>query len=137
MIPAAPTGRYPALELGELPVDVINATLGTDLAPGRVRLSAAAHRHIAEDHPEDYPTCRLALPQAIADPTLIGQAPRHGRNFELIRRVQDGQGRAILVAIGLEPDDAGSYRVRSCYLISRNKVEARRQAGFLRVASRP
>jgi hypothetical protein len=136
MTQAAAPGRYPALDLGDLPVDVINATLGTDLAPGRVRLSAVAHRHIAEDHPDDYPVCRLALAQTIAEPTLIGQAPRHGRNFELIRRVQDAQGRAILVAIGLEPDDAGAYRVRSCYLISRSKIEARRLAGFLRLASR-
>ena len=65
--------RYPALDLGPLPVDLINRTLGTELEPGRVRLSARAHRHIAEDHPDDYQTCMAALPGAVAAPTYIGQ----------------------------------------------------------------
>ncbi len=61
--------RYSAVDLGPLPVDLINRTLGTELDPGRVRLSARAHRHIAEDRPDDYPTCIGALPGVIAAPT--------------------------------------------------------------------
>ncbi len=104
---------FPALDLGELPVDLINRTLGTELGPGRVRLSGRAHRHIAEDHPNDYATCMKALPSVIAAPTYIGQAPHHARNIELVKRVRGIAGWMVLVAVGLEPDRRGDYRVRS------------------------
>ncbi len=124
---------YPALDLGLLPVDRINAVLGTELEPGQVRLSRSAHRHMAEDHPADYPDCIATLPQVIAEPTFVGQAPRHGPNFEMVKRVVRMDGKAVLVAIGLEPDDAGAYRVRSCYLISSDTADARRRALTLRL----
>lgn len=126
--------RYSAIALGDLPVATINAALGTELEPGPARLSEAAHRHMAEDHPLDYPDCIAVLPQAVTAPTFIGQAPRHGRNFEMVKRIVRPDGKAVLVAIGLEPDDAGAYRVKSCYLISGNTVEARRQARTLKPA---
>jgi len=126
--------RYSAVLLGDLPVAAINAALGTELEPGPVRLSEAAHRHMAEDHPNDYPDCIAVLPQTVAAPTFIGQAPRHGRNFEMVKRVVRPNGKAVLVAIGLEPDDAGAYRVKSCYLISTETVDARRQARTLKPA---
>jgi hypothetical protein len=122
---------YATIELGALPVDLINRALGTELAPGRVRLSVQAHRHMAEDHPGDYAACMAALPLAIASPSFIGQAPSHSRNFEMIRRVARADGQVVLVAIGLETDGAGAYSVKSCYLVTGAKVEARRQAGRL------
>ena len=64
--------RYPAVALGELAVAIVNAVLGTELEAGPVRLSEAAHRHMAEDHPRDYLDCIAALPQAIATPTFVG-----------------------------------------------------------------
>jgi hypothetical protein len=67
--------KYPAVDLGQLPVGIINAVLGTELEPGRVRLSEQAHRHMAEDHPDDYAVCFPVLAAAIATPTFIGQAP--------------------------------------------------------------
>jgi hypothetical protein len=128
---------YPALDLGPLPVELVNATIGTELDPGQVRLSPSAHRHMAEDHPTDYPVCITALAQAIGDPTFIGQAPGHARNFEMIRRIGRPDGRVVLVAISLEPNEAGDYRVRSCYLLEPEKVENRRQEGRLRIVVRP
>ncbi len=124
--------RYPAVALGDLPVAAINAALGTELEAGLVRLSETAHRHIAEDHPHDYSDCIAALPQAIALPTFIGQAPGHARNFEMVKRIARSDGQAVLVAIGLEPDETSAYRVKSCYLISAEKVDARRRAGTLK-----
>lgn len=126
-----PPIRYTAIELGPLPADAINAVLGTELEPGLVRLSAVAHRHMAEDHPDDYPVCIAALPGAIAAPSFIGQAPGHAENFEIIRRIARADGQAVLVAIGLETDEAGEYRVRSCYLVKAKVVDARRLAGRL------
>jgi hypothetical protein len=123
---------FAARNFGPLPVDLINAILGTELEPGNARLSAKAHEHMATDHPADYPIWIEVLAQAIAAPTFIGQAPGHSRNFEMIRRIGLPDGRAVLVAIGLEPDARGDYRVRSCYLIEPAKVESRRQQGRLK-----
>lgn len=66
---------YPARDLGDLPVALVNAALGTELVPGLVRLSRQAHRHMARDHAADYPDCLAALPLAVTAPTFIGQAP--------------------------------------------------------------
>ena len=92
---------------------------------------------MAEDHPADYPVCLPALVLAVASPSFIGQAPRHNRNFELIRRIARPDGKVVLVALGLEPDAAGAYRVKSSYLISAEDVDARRQAGRLKAVLPP
>ncbi len=124
--------RYRAVSLGPLPVEAINRVLGTELEPGPVRLSAVAHRHMAEEHPDDYAACIAALALAIASPTFVGQAPKHTRNFEIVKRVPRPDRRAVLVAVGIERDDAGEYRVRTCYLVEPEKVEQRRRNGTLR-----
>ena len=124
--------RYRAVFLGPLPVEAINRALGTELEPGHARLSAVAHRHMAEEHPDDYATCIAALASAIASPTFVGQAPKHTRNFEIVKRVPRPDRKAVLVAIGIERDDAGEYRVRTCYLVEPGKVEMRRRNGTLR-----
>lgn len=124
--------RYPSVSLGALPVDGINKALGTELEPGNVRLSSTAHRHIAEDHPDDYADCIAALPAAVAFPTFAGQGPGHTRNFEIVKRVSRPDRRSVLVAIGLEMDESGEYRVKSCYLIAPEKVDKRRTNGTLR-----
>jgi hypothetical protein len=79
--------RYPAIDLGPLPVELINHVLATELEPGGVRLSERAHQHIAEDHPRDYALCLASLRKAIAEPSFIGHAPKHNGNFEIVRRV--------------------------------------------------
>lgn len=99
---------YKPVLLGPLPVDAINATLGTELDPGAVYLSGKARQHSAEDHPADYP---LVIP------------------------VSGGRGYA-LVAVGLEVDERGRYRVRSGYVPEEAKVESRRRAGRLRLLKR-
>jgi hypothetical protein len=97
-----------------------------------VRLSATAHRHIAKDHPDDYPVCFPALAATIAEPSFIGQAPRRTGNFEMLRRIRHPNGKLVLVAVGLEMDAAGDYRVRSCYLVSAEQVDQRRRDGRLK-----
>lgn len=53
---------YKGLNLGPLPVDRINRTIGSTLLPGNVTVSEAAHRHIALDHPIEYADIMEALP---------------------------------------------------------------------------
>lgn len=127
-----PPPRYPSVALGPLPVDAVNATLGTELVPGNVRLSPKAHRHMAEDHAEDYAVCFGALRIAVMAPTFIGQAPGHTRNFEMIRRIARPDGKAVLVAVSLDLDGQCEYAVRSCYLIAPHTVDERRKRGRLR-----
>ena len=125
--------RYPALDLGPLPVATINRLLGTELEPGNAHLSQTAHRHMARDHPDDYPICREVLARAIACPTFVGQAPDHSRNFELVLRVGRPDGKVVLVAIGLERNEAGNYSVRTSYLIPQRSLEVRRASGRLKL----
>ena len=120
------TKQYGALDLGDLPVDAINRSSGMELEPGRVHMSALAHRHAAEKHPEDYPVCRPLVALVIADPTFVGQAPKHRENFEMVRRIPGGTGGAVLVAVGVERDRKGRYRVRSFYRITERQVAVRR-----------
>ena len=127
-----PPKPYPAVDLGPLPVDLINAVLGTELDPGLVRLSERAHQHMAEDHPADYALCFASLRLAISAPSFIGQAPKRTGNFEMLRRVNHPNGKVVLVAIGLEADAGGSYRVRSAYLVNAQTVDERRRAGRLK-----
>lgn len=129
--------RYPARDFGPLPVAAVGASLGIILTPGRVRLSARAHRHIAEDHPDDYAACISALPAAVATPTFAGQAPHHRGNFEIVRDLARPDGQHVLVAIGLRRDADGCYRVRSCYLIAPAKVARRRRKNWLRPVAPP
>ena len=123
---------YPPIDLGLLPVAAVNAVLGTELESGRVRLSSQAHRHIAEDHPDDYATCLPALAATIAAPPAIGQAPRRTGNFEMVRRINRPDGRPVLVAVGLKIDNTGEYRVRTRYLVSAEQVGQRRRTGRLK-----
>lgn len=78
---------------------------------------------MAVDHPTDYSICIVELAAAIATPTFVGQAPGHGRNFEMIRRIGQPDGSVVLVAISLEPDEHGDYSVRTSYLLEAHKVE--------------
>jgi hypothetical protein len=51
----------------------------------------------------------------------------------MVRRIGRADGSVVLVAIGLEADDRGAYRVRTCYLLEAAKVEERRRKGRLKV----
>lgn len=131
--------KHPPLALGPLPVEAINATLGTELEAGDVHLSARAHEHIARDHSADYATVMLHLRATIAEPTFVEQAPkrRENANVALVRRVPLTGGRGyVLLAVGLEPDERGRYRVRTGYLIREDVVTARRAKGYMRPIKR-
>lgn len=127
--------KFPAIQIGPLPADKINRALGTELEPGAVWLSKAAHRHIAEDHPEDYPFIIAVIVEIITQPLYIGQDPKHGRNFYVVKGLPAGAPNPHgLVSIGLEPNPFGGYNVRTAYTISQETVSARRAAKRLHIA---
>ena len=123
---------YKALRIGLMKADRINQTLGTELVEAEVWLSKAAHRHIALDHPDDYKSVVQNLGLIIDDPAYVGQRPGRTDNFYLVRRVRD-EGRAILVAIGIQQNRYGTYNVRSAYTISEADIQRYRQAGHLHI----
>lgn len=111
-----------ALRLGPLDVSLVNRTLGTELEPGDLYLSRQAHWHIAKDHAEDYAACMAALRRIGQSPGLIGQAPKHADNFELVIRFRSNRSECdyVLIAVGLEQDQDGLYRVKSAYRLHRD-----------------
>lgn len=115
-------------------MDKINSVLGADLEQGDVWVSSACHRHMAIDHPEDYPVIMAALETIVAHPLYVGQDPKHGRNFYLVRPIGGGANPYALVSIGLEPNKHGGYNVRTAYTISQETVDKRRAARRLHVA---
>lgn len=133
---AAPTRKdaCTALLLGPLNVDIVNDTLDTELEPGDLYLSREAHWHIACDHTADYDACIAALHRIGNAPSLLGQAPKHGRNFEMIARFRsaDPARSYVLIAVGLERDERGSYRVKSAYSLAEHEVTKRRMKGHLK-----
>lgn len=130
--------RYRAKRIGPLCVDIINTLLNTELEPAEVWLSNYAHRHLAEDHPDDYELCLGALSNAVISPTYVGQDPRHGKNFYLVHRVITDKVNFVLIAIGFERNDYGNYNIRSAYTLKPEEVETRKRLGRLvMVAGRP
>jgi hypothetical protein len=67
----------------------------------------------------------------VQDPSFVGQAPKHGRNFELLRRIPGTGGDATLVAVKIEPDERGDYRVVSFYRITAQELQAKRSKGHI------
>jgi hypothetical protein len=126
-------GRYKAFRVGPLPADEINRVLGTELDVADVWVSKACHRHIAEDHPADYPLVKAHIVDILRTPTWVGQDARHGRNFYVVKRLTVGAAAdIILVAIALQLSDKGTYNVRSAYRIDQADVDSRRLRGALK-----
>jgi hypothetical protein len=65
---------------------------------------------------------------------MVGQDPAHGRNFYLVKRIMDEQGKEFaMIALGLELSRFGTYNVRSAYRISQESVTTRRLRGSLKL----
>lgn len=125
--------NYKALRVGPLAARQINRALGLELESGDVWVSRACHRHIAKDHPDDYPYIKANIIEIVRDPTWVGQDPKHGRNFYLVRRLPDADDLPLaLVAIGLEMTRHGTYSVRSAYRIKQDDVDRRILRGSLK-----
>ena len=122
---------FPGLTLGPLPVVRINRTLGTSLAPGNVTVSKQAHRHIAIDHPIEYPAIMAALANIVASPAFVGQDPKHPHAFYLVEAVTSAVGTHALVAIGFQRSKGGTYKVKSAYALKGSQFAGRLTAGRL------
>lgn len=118
------------LILGPLPVEQINRALGLELEQGNVILSAGAQKHAQRRHPEDYARCQPHLAAVATGPLYVGNDFINDGKIELVSRVV-ALGGGMLVAVCIEPDEAGNYAVASFYPISEKTIENRRQANHL------
>lgn len=123
--------KFKAFRVGPLPVAVINAALGTELDSADVWVSKSAHQHIALDHADDYPAVMANMIDIITAPTWAGQDPKHAENFYLVRRVTQMQADAVMIAIGLEPNEHGAFNIRTAYAINEDDILTRRLRGSL------
>ncbi len=119
------------LELGPLPHGELNRALGLELEPGPVVFTVPAQRHALQSHPNDFHSCLPFVALAVKEPSYAGDDFKNPGKIELIRRMPDKQG--LLVAIILEPDSRGRYRVASMYPIPQKVIDQRRQAGRLKI----
>lgn len=126
---SSPPPQYPGLTFGLLPVERINARLGTNLVPGMVTVSKAAHAHIANDHSLEYAQIMAALPGLIANPAFIGHDPKHPHAFYLIDALQTAVGSYAMVAIGFALSPGGTYQVKSAYGLKATQFTSRVKAG--------
>jgi hypothetical protein len=120
------------LSLGQLPVAKINKALELELIAGEVVFSVGAQVHAEREHPAEFLLCLPYLAGIIADPLYIGDDHKNP-GIELISRVA-AVGAMVLVAINLELDHLGRYHILSFYTVKPEKIENRRQKGFLKVA---
>ncbi|WFU80762.1 hypothetical protein QA645_41190 [Bradyrhizobium sp. CIAT3101] len=124
--------RRKELSLGPLPVAKINAALEMELAAGDVVFSVGAQVHAERRHSKEFLLCLPYLSGIVTDPLYIGDDHKNP-GIELISRVVAADS-MVLVAINLDRDEQGRYHVLSFYPVKAEKIESRRQKGFLKVA---
>lgn len=126
--------RLRAFRVGPLAVTPINRALGTKLDSADVWVSKACHMHIALDHPGDYDLIISNIVDIIRNPTWVGQDPKHGENFYLVKSIPTDDGRELaLIAIGLTLSAHGTYSVRSGYSIDQTDLDSRRAKGSVKM----
>jgi hypothetical protein len=121
-----------AISLGPLPHEAINRTLELDLTFGEVILSRAAQVHAERRHPDDYGRLLPFLGSVIANPLYVGDDIKNAGKIELVGRASAAVN-FMLIAVSITQDEAGQYHIASFYPVSREKIDARRQKGFLQV----
>lgn len=115
------------IDLGPLPVEVINATLGLELEPGNAVLTVGAQKHVHSRHPKDFAVHLAHVGMVIKAPSYMGDDFKNSGKIELIRRVPGPTG--LLVALVIEPDEDGRYHVASFYTVTQSRIDQRRQKG--------
>jgi hypothetical protein len=118
---------------GNIPEEMIYATLGVEVDPGQVKFSAPAQRHAHARHPQDVPLIIPYLSQVISDPLYMGDDFRNPGKIELVRFIPGTSGKAALIAITIEKNESdGFYHVCSSYLITQAEVDRKRSKGILK-----
>jgi hypothetical protein len=119
---------------GDLPVQVINATLGFELDAGEVVMPVNAQRHAQRKRPADYARCFPHVASVISNPLYLGDDFRNAGKIELVGR-PPSLGTPLLVAVELKLDGDGRYSVTSFYPLSERTIANRRAKRHLLIAA--
>jgi phage-Barnase-EndoU-ColicinE5/D-RelE like nuclease3 len=119
------------LDLGQLPIELIERTLGLELDPGEVVFSVGAQIHAAKKHPHDFASYLPFVGTVVANPLYLGDDARNRDKIEFISRLPGQQG-GLLVAVEVCRDVHGKYNVCSIYTVKQSQIEARRLKGYLK-----
>jgi hypothetical protein len=125
-----PRDKFTLVDLGPLPVELIEGTLGIELNPGPVVFTVSNQKHSARRHPDDFERCLPHIASVVARPTYVRDDFKNAGKIELIARVP-AMREGLLIAIELRKDEFGRYRVASVFPVSQKKIDARREAGTL------
>ena len=120
------------MDFGPAPIELIERTLKLELDPGPIVLTRGAMRHVKRRHPADFERYLPFVARIVRDPTWIGDDLLNPDKIELVGRIPGGEG--LLVAVVLERDERGRYRVASFYPVAQKKIDARRRSGYLKLA---
>jgi len=127
--------RLHHLQFGPFPVEIVEATLSIEAEPGPVVFTVSNQKHALKSHPNDFARCLPYVGSVIANPMYLRDDVRNAGKIELISRVP-ALGSGLLVAVEVQQDEQGRYRVASMYPVSQKKIDNRRQAGTLLIAKR-
>lgn len=126
--------RLPAsITFGPMPHDSVNKTLGLEIDDGMVIMSGRSQIHTSNKRPDIYTQCLPHIARIVSAPLYIGDDLKNAGKIELVGRVLS-INKTILVAVDLEKDLQGNYRVVTFYPISDQKVTNRLGNGFLKIA---
>jgi hypothetical protein len=71
----------------------------------------------------------------ISDPLYIGDDHKNPGKIELISRIPAANS-FVLVSVEVQRDERGRYNVCSFYTMKKQRVEHRRDKGFLKIATK-
>lgn len=118
--------------LGPLPVDAINKALGLELERGNLILKFAAQVHANKRHPKEYASIFPKLTEVLSNCLYVGDDHKNHDKFELIGKIHE-LNQFILIAITITIDEGGNYRVASFYPVAKDKIQKRREKGYLKI----
>lgn len=118
------------IQFGDLPVDLINRTLGLELDAGGVIMPVNAQRHVQNKRPAAYATLFPHIAAVIANPLYIGDDFKNEGKIELVG-APVALGTALLVAVKVIQDANGNYAVTSFYPLGEPTIANRREKNHL------
>lgn len=129
--------RFDAVDIEGLPVGPIGKALGLNLDAALLRFTRGAQKHAHDRHPNEFELCLANIEWLVRNPLYAGEDFKNPGKFEIVSRVRspdDGQV-FILMAITIEIQDDDCYHIASCYRLSEETVNNRREKDRLKVVA--
>lgn len=129
--------KFHAVDIDGLPVGPIGKALGLDLDAAPLRFTRAAQKHAHDRHPNEFDLCLDNIERLVRNPLYAGEDFKNRDKFEIVSKVRasDDAQVFILVAITIEIQSDDCYHIASCYRLSEDTVNNRREKDRLKVVT--